>query len=186
MKIAKIAKNNKNKKNNIALVGHMGSGKSILGKLIAKNLKLEHIDTDKLIVNKLKKPIIKIFDESGEAYFRKVEEDVILNIKKNNVIISLGGGSILSSKIRNLLEKKFFSVFIDVNLNILYERLKNSKNRPLLRNLNIVTKINELDNQRRKYYLLSDIILENNSTITNTYKEFNNKYRIFYEKDNKN
>ena len=52
MKIAKKAKNIKNiKQYNIALVGHMGSGKSILGKLIAKNLKLEHIDSDKLIVS---------------------------------------------------------------------------------------------------------------------------------------
>ena len=188
MKIAKKAKNIKNiKQYNIALVGHMGSGKSILGKLIAKNLKLEHIDSDKLIVNRLKKSIDKIFEDNGEAYFRDIEEQIILDIeKKNNVVLSLGGGSILSSKIRKLLKKKFFSVFIDVNINILFERLKNTRQRPLLNNVNIIKKIKELDKQRRGYYLLSDIKLKNHSSIDSAIKEFNQKYEIFYEKNNKN
>ena len=101
-------------------------------------------------------------------------------------MLSLGGGSILSSKIRKLLKKKFFSVFIDVNINILFERLKNTKQRPLLNNVNIIKKIKELDKQRRGYYLLSDIKLKNHSSIDSAIKEFNKKYEIFFKKNNKN
>jgi len=186
MKIAKIAKNIiNNKKNNIALIGHMGSGKSLLGKLIAKNLNFHHLDSDKLIENKLNKPIYKIFEDSGEQYFRKIEENIILNIGgKNDIVLSLGGGSILSAKVRNLLKKKFFSVFLDVDINILNERLKKTEHRPLLMNINVINKIKELDKLRRNYYLLSDIILKDHISIKNTIMEFNKKYKKFYEKNN--
>ena len=74
MKDPKIIKKKENI--NIALVGHMGSGKSIIGKLISKKLKLIHVDSDKIIEQTSEKTINSIFEENGEKYFRKIEEEV--------------------------------------------------------------------------------------------------------------
>tara|TARA_Y100001970_G_C14236705_1_gene862277 strand:+ start:1094 stop:1654 length:561 start_codon:yes stop_codon:yes gene_type:complete len=164
MKIAKIAKTQKNyQKNNIAIIGHMGSGKSLIGKLIAKDLNYEHIDSDKLIEKNINKSINDIFLEKGENYFRKIEENSITKLyDKNNLVLSLGGGSILSKKVRDFLFKyNFVTLFLDVDLEILQKRLINSKKRPLLFNVNIGEKLKELDSKRRKFYLLADIKLKN-------------------------
>ena len=91
------------KKKNICIMGLMGSGKSIIGKDLSKNLNLKFYDTDKEIELMTNKKISAIFKEEGESYFRDIEEKVcieILNI--DNCIISLGGGSIISKKIRKI------------------------------------------------------------------------------------
>ena len=174
------------KKNNIAIIGHMGSGKSLIGKILADNYELQHIDSDQEIIKFSNKSINQIFKEKGEEYFRKIELKVLLTlIEKENVIISLGGGSILSKSIRDKLKEKSITVFLDVNLEKLQQRLEKSDNRPLLKNMNISKKIKELDTERRKYYLLADIRLENNNiaplkTCKNLIKEFLN----FHEKKN--
>ena len=186
MKIAKLAKISKNNpKNNIALIGHMGSGKSMLGKLISKELKYNHIDTDTLIEKNLKSSIENIFSTKGEEYFRKIEEKSIINIlNPNKLVLSLGGGSILNIKIRKYLENNYIIIFLDVEFTILAKRLKNSNKRPLIQNVNIEKKIKELDIKRRKYYLLADIILKNQKTIKETLSEFRIKYNKFHEKNN--
>ena len=180
-----------NKKNsnyiekNIALVGHMGSGKSVLGKIISKKMNLIHFDSDIEVEKYTGMTINEIFSEYNEDYFRKIEEKVILKIsEKKGLVLSLGGGSILSKNTRKSLKKKFVTVFLDVNLDTILERLENSKKRPLLKNTNIRDKIKELDIIRRKYYLLADIKLTSQKEISNTFKEFNTKYKKFYEKTN--
>ena len=186
MKLAKIAKNVKEpNKKNIVLVGHMGSGKSLLGKLIAKKINYIHKDSDNLVEKLTGKKIKDIFEDRGELYFRELEEKTIIDISiKNNLVLSLGGGAILSPKVRKFIEEKFLSVFLDVNITSLVNRLKNSQKRPLLNNVNIKTKIKELDIIRRKYYLLSDIILTKHNDRIETMVEFENKYVSFYEKRN--
>ena len=71
-------------KKKIALIGHMGSGKSLIGKLIAKKLAFEHIDTDKLIELQLNTTIKNIFVNQGESKFREIEEELILSLGKKN------------------------------------------------------------------------------------------------------
>ena len=145
-------------KNNIALIGHMGSGKSSLGNFIAKKFDLEHIDTDNQIVKFEGKSISEIFNENGEKHFRLIEKKIISKlVKKKNVVLSLGGGSVLSSKTRKILKENTITIFLDVDLNVLEKRLKKSFNRPLIKNTNISKKIKELDIIRRKYYLMADI-----------------------------
>ena len=80
MELSKLAKNIGDKQKNIALMGHMGSGKSVLGNLISKQLNLNHVDSDKLIEKKTNKTINEIFQTKGESYFRLIEENVILEI----------------------------------------------------------------------------------------------------------
>lgn len=161
------------RKKNIALIGHMGSGKSVLGKKIARELDLEHIDTDQKIIEFENKTINKIFELKGENYFRELEAQIILKLlEKKNIIISLGGGSITNKQIRNKLMSNSVTVFLDVSLEKLEIRLSRSKNRPLLKNIDILSKLKELDTQRRKYYLDSNIKIQNANSINKTYLDF--------------
>ena len=170
---------------NIALVGHMGSGKTTLGKLISKKLNYIHLDSDELIEKHEKKSINEIFTNNGEPYFRIIEEHIILNlINKQKIVLSLGGGSILSKKVRDYLKNQFITVFIDVEFNIIIERLKKSRNRPLLNKTDIKKKIIELDNNRRAYYLLSDIKLKNFKSPLDGLKNFLIQYTKFYDEKN--
>jgi len=156
----------KSKKKNIAIIGHMGSGKSVFGKKLAKYYNLDHIDTDKEITLFENKTINQIFLDKGEDYFRKIESKIVIkNLRKKNIIISLGGGSILSKDVREILKVKSISVFLHTDIKILSKRLKNSKNRPLLKECNILTMLYQLDNDRRKHYLNADIIIDNSSTL---------------------
>ena len=174
-----------NKKKNIAIVGHMGSGKSIIGKLIAKKLKIEHYDSDNLIENKSNKTIKEIFEIDGESNFRKIEEDIIINLKSNNkFVLSLGGGAIISKKTRDFLKKNFITLFLDIDISVLVSRLKYSKKRPLLINENIENKLIELDKIRREYYLESDIVIKNIEDKESVVTDFLKKYKKINEKNN--
>ena len=98
--------------------------------------------------------------------------------------MSLGGGSILDMAVRNKLKKKSLTLFLDVNLKELEKRLKRSFNRPLLKNIDINEKMKKLDTERRKYYLLADIIIQNTNNPIDTFKNFIKEFSIFNEKTN--
>ena len=161
-------------KKNICLIGLMGSGKSVIGKLLAKELRMKYYDSDKLIEKKLNKSINQIFLDHGESYFRNIEEDIVLSLLvKKNCVISLGGGSILSELTRKVLFINSFSVYLKVDIEILYERLKKSKKRPLINNKNIKEKLIHLTQERNKYYRKANLIinnLENTEEALNTIK----------------
>ena len=77
------------KKKNIAILGHIGSGKSLIGRKLAKKFDINHIDSDTEIIKSTKKSINEIFDEGGEDYFRKIENKILSNIlQKKKIIIS--------------------------------------------------------------------------------------------------
>ena len=157
---------NKYRKKNIALVGLMGSGKTVLGKKLAKSQNLKFYDSDKTIENITKLTINDIFSKYGENYFRKIEKEVAVDLlKKNNSIISLGGGSILDSNVRKYIKKNSFSVYLKVDLDTLTERLKNSKKRPLLTNVDIKKKLIELYEERKNFYNESDLVIQNNNNV---------------------
>ena len=143
----------------------MGSGKSMIGKDLSKYLNLKFYDTDKEIELKTKKNISSIFEEKGEAYFRTIEEEVCIKLlTKTNCVISLGGGSIISKKIRNAIIKNSFSIYLRVKLNNLQNRLKFSTKRPLLnKNFNKKEILENLLKDRKKYYEKADLIVNNDS-----------------------
>ena len=94
---------------NIVFLGMMGSGKTSIGFLISKKLKLDFFDIDNYIENNLGMKISKIFKNKGEKFFREYEEKITLNIlKKNNIVIALGGGAFLNKNIRNEILKNHF------------------------------------------------------------------------------
>ena len=119
-------------KENLVFLGMMGSGKSSIGSLIAKRLKLNFIDIDREIEKELGTSIKKIFKSKGENYFRKFEEKITLKrLKLNSVVISLGGGAFTNKNIRKEVLKDNLSFWLNWDENILLNRIKNSKKRPL-------------------------------------------------------
>ena len=119
-------------KENLVFLGMMGSGKSSIGSLVAKKLKLNFIDVDKEIEKELGLSISKIFETKGEDYFRKFEEKTTLKILKiNSVVVSLGGGAFINKIIRNEVLKNHVSFWLNWNNEILVNRIQNSKKRPL-------------------------------------------------------
>ena len=95
-------------KENLVFLGMMGSGKSSIGSLVAKKLKIKSIDVDKEIEKELGLSISKIFETKGEDYFRKFEEKTTLKILKiNSVVVSLGGGAFMNKIIRKEILREY-------------------------------------------------------------------------------
>jgi shikimate dehydrogenase len=115
-------------KENIVLIGMPGSGKSTVGKILAKALGRRLIDTDKVIVERAGKDIPTIFREDGEAKFREIEAEVIRDLaSETGVIIATGGGAVLRGESVDALRENGRIYFIDRPL----ERLMPTENRPL-------------------------------------------------------
>ena len=146
-------------KNNIIFVGHMGSGKTSIGKILAKSLNIEFVDTDNKIEKISAMTINNFFSKYGEKEFRSFEEKVILDIlnKKSTTVIALGGGSFQNKNVRSLILEKNISIWLKCSLSILVNRLKNSRRRPLLDNIDIKNKILLLDKERRDNYKKANI-----------------------------
>jgi len=122
-------------KENLIFLGMMGSGKSSIGSLVAKKLQLNFIDIDNEIETELGLSIKKIFESKGENYFRKFEEKITLRkLKLKPVVISLGGGAFTNRNIRKEVIKNHLSFWLNWSDEILVNRIKNSKKRPLVSN----------------------------------------------------
>ena len=124
-------------KKNIIFLGMMGCGKTSIGRLISRKLKLNFYDIDELIEKKLRKKISEIFDIKGEEFFRKIEEKITLKIlRKQNVIISLGGGTFLNRTIRKEILTNHLSFWLYADEKILIQRIRNSTKGPIALKLN--------------------------------------------------
>ena len=143
-------------KKNLVLLGMMGVGKTGIGRYVARRLKINFFDIDKLIEKKNEMKITKIFKTKGETYFRKEEEFVTIKyLNKKESIISLGGGGFINDKIRKKVLSECISVWLNVNLETIYTRLKNSKKRPLIYKNN-QNNISKIFMERKKIYSLAD------------------------------
>ena len=151
-------------KKNLTLTGMMGVGKSTIGKAISKHLLMDFIDIDKIIEKRLKLSIQRIFEQKGEVFFRKLEEKITLGeLKKNNKIISLGGGAFMNAKIRNYVISNTKSFWLNVNIDKLSKRLSSSKKRPLLFNKNIKLTLEKIYNERKNTYSLANYKIDCNN-----------------------
>lgn len=142
----------------------MGVGKSTIARKLSKKLKIKFVDIDQLIEKKEDNSIKEIFDTKGENYFRKIEERTTLEIlKKNNLIIALGGGAFMNSAIRRKIKNTSISFWLDLSLKFLLLRLKNVKKRPLISQDKIEDSINRIYSERKKIYNESDFKINCNS-----------------------
>ena len=119
------------------LVGPMGVGKTTVGKQLARELSLKFIDSDHEIEKRAGADISWIFEVEGEAGFREREAKVLEELTHlPDVLISTGGGCVLSDKNRQYLKSRGVVVFLDTSLDIQLMRTKKDKKRPLLQNVN--------------------------------------------------
>ena len=148
---------------NIILIGFMGSGKTTVGKILAKRLNVEMIDTDKWIEKKQDQTIKEIFHNHGEDYFRKLETEILKTLCNSNVmrIVATGGGLPLREENQELLAKMGEIVYLKADAGTIYERIQNDKNRPLLQTPDPKQKITELLGLRTPIYeKIAEIIIE--------------------------
>ena len=151
-------------KKNLVLTGMMGVGKSTIGKKLAKRLKRKFVDVDKIIEIKEKNTIKEIFENKGENYFRKIEKKITLKeLKKDNLVIALGGGAFINPSIRREIKNSCLSFWLDLNISSILLRLKNVKKRPLLDENKLEESINEIYSQRKKFYNESNFRIKCNS-----------------------
>ncbi len=144
-------------KKSLVLTGMMGVGKSTIGRLLAKRLKVKFIDVDKVIERNEKKSIKRIFKENGEVYFRKLEEKITSKIlKSNKKVIALGGGAFMNNEIREKILKSCISFWLKVDLNKLIKRYKKNNRRPLLNQKNLETDVKKIYQMRKKIYGLAN------------------------------
>lgn len=116
----------------ITLCGYMGAGKTTIGKKLAKKLNYDFLDLDEYLEKKYAKKIIDIFAELGEEYFRKIETAELKElVKKDKIVLSLGGGAVLKDENKTIL-KSTFVVYLQANFDDCYERIKNS-DRPIVK-----------------------------------------------------
>ena len=119
-------------KENLVLLGMMGSGKSSIGSLISKKLNINFIDVDYEIEKKIGLKISKIFEKEGEKFFRQIEEIETLKFLKNKkTVISLGGGAFLNNKINKEVLSNHVSFWLNWDTKTLVGRIKDSEKRPI-------------------------------------------------------
>ena len=144
-------------KKNLILTGMMGVGKTTIGKALSERLKIKFIDVDKVIENQESSSINKIFEKKGEIFFRKIEKIITLKqLENTNCVIALGGGAFINKDIREKVLKSGITIWLDLKIKELFKRSLSSKKRPLLNNVNLEKKLNDIYHQRKDVYNLSN------------------------------
>ena len=144
-------------KKNLVLLGMMAVGKTTLGKIVAKKQELKFVDIDANIETKNSMTIKEIFKKKGENFFRMEEEkEVLKSLEKNNCVIALGGGAFMNKILRENILKNAISIWLNVDIKILYKRGKWNQKRPLLQEKNNQKKLIELYAKRKDIYKLAN------------------------------
>jgi shikimate kinase len=142
---------------NLYLIGMMGSGKTTVGRILAKRLSYQFFDTDAVIEQATGQSITQIFATSGEDAFRPLETHVLSQLAPyKNLAIATGGGIVLQRQNWSYLHHGVV-VWLDVPVEHLYKRLKGSTNRPLLQDADPQAKLRQILEQRRSLYAQADI-----------------------------
>ena len=144
----------------IVLTGFMGAGKSATGKILARQLNLEFIDTDSIIKERTGQSIKEIFQLQGEPFFRYLEKTVVAEVaRKDGVVIAAGGGVILDPANRRNLKKNGIVIFLMVSPDEIRKRVAGDASRPLL-NTSQKETIKNLLSQRLPFYRKADICVD--------------------------
>jgi shikimate kinase len=116
------------------LIGFMGSGKSKVGEIVAKQLHLKHIDLDDFIEEEEQRSISDIFNNNGETYFRELEKKYLNEIiKENNILVSTGGGTSTHNNLMDTMNEVGETIYLKCSTDVLFKRLQNNKeNRPMI------------------------------------------------------
>lgn len=146
---------------NIVLTGFMGTGKTTVGRALAKKLHMRLVDVDEEIEKDQKMSINDIFGRQGEPYFREIETAMIKKLsQEKNIIISTGGGAVLKKENMEALKENGIVFCLNARVETILERTGRNENRPLLKVSNPKEKINELLAFRKPFYEQAGIMIE--------------------------
>lgn len=146
---------------NIVLIGFMGTGKTTIATKLALRLNMRYVSTDDLIEKKEKRTINEIFTNSGEDYFRNVESEVVAEVSaQQGLVIDCGGGAVIRDENAANLKSAGIIVCLTADPEVIMERTKKYKHRPLLNVEDPKRKIIDLMNKRRPYYAKADHFMD--------------------------
>ena len=154
-------------KKTIAFIGMMGAGKTAVGKVVASKLGVPFLDADTEIEKAANMSIQEIFIRDGEEFFREREAQVILRLMKGSpTILSTGGGAFIQEANRQAINLHGVSLWLDVEVDLLWSRVKNKDTRPLLKSLNPYETLKKLHLERQPIYKKADISVKASSRYT--------------------
>ena len=147
---------------NILLIGFMGAGKSTVSDCLSKMLSMEIMEMDAYIQKKEGMSIKDIFALNGEEYFRNCESNTLISLQdKKHMVVSCGGGVPLREKNIELLRKSGYTVWLTATPEAIFERVKDSTERPLLNGNMRIDFIRDLmESRREKYEIAADIKID--------------------------
>jgi shikimate kinase len=147
--------------NNIVLVGFMATGKSTVGRELARRLSLKMVDTDDMIEEKAGKTISEIFEEEGEAVFREMESQAARDVSylSGHVIIT-GGGIVLRDQNMDALKKAGPVICLTASPEVILKRNQGTSHRPILQTGDPLKKIRDLLEARSPFYARADYTID--------------------------
>lgn len=152
---------------NLILIGFMGTGKTTIGRNVAKSLRFRFVDTDQLIRKKAEKSIPDIFAEDGEAAFRQLETEVMTECAEDsNQVISTGGGIVTEEINHPILKRAGYVVWLKASAETIYDRVKRNQHRPLLQVDDPMKTIEEMLAQRESLYSAVEDLSINTDKLT--------------------
>lgn len=145
-------------KRTVVLVGMMGSGKTAIGRALAAALDVPFVDSDAAIEEAAAATIAEIFERDGEAFFRKREAEVLRRLLSGPPgIVSTGGGAFLAQANRDAIAQMGIAVWLDADLDILWERVRYKDTRPLLRTADPKATLTAIYQERTPIYSLAGL-----------------------------
>lgn len=147
---------------NIFLIGFMGAGKSTVAAELKEKLEMDRVEMDQMIVDKQGMSISEIFDEYGEAYFRNLESNTLIELqKRKQTIVSCGGGVVMREENTEHMKKNGRVVLLSAKPETIYERVKDSDERPILNNnMNVEFISSLMDKRKERYEAVADVTVE--------------------------
>lgn len=156
---------------NVIFIGYRGSGKTSLGKIVARNLKRKFVDIDDVIVEVAGKSIPRIFAEHGEPHFRKLETVCIKKVcKAGNLVIAFGGGAVMNKENVKVAKETGKIILLIANPEVIYQRIKGDVNRPkLIKGVSELEEINTMLKKRAAAYkAAADVVVKSEGGLQRT------------------
>lgn len=157
----------------IFLIGYMGVGKSTIAGMLSRKLGLPCAEMDAMIVERQGMPITEIFEKYGEDYFRDIESKLLMEFQeKDSMVISCGGGVVLRPENAGYMRECGTVVWLTAEPETVFERVKGSKERPLLnQNMNVDFIQSMMEQRQKKYEAAANLIIATDDKSTSQITE---------------
>lgn len=157
---------------NLSLVGFMGSGKSTVGQRLAVELDMIYVDTDALVEAKAGMSIAEIFAQDGEAAFRELEREVILELcRQTDLVLATGGGAFMDPSVREVLLRSSLVAHLEAPFEALWERIRGDAGRPLLAGEGAYDRMRALFEARLPVYRLAHAAVDARRPVDDVVRE---------------